>query len=195
MTRVQTDMREAWADYKVRLTATFETVDQALTEPPPTLPALDTLTTLMQPAATSLPRSGADPRTLDTPATPTTAAEVSASATAVASPARSGTPLIDSDLAPTLAETLAMGEPSRLTGVAPHLIADPLAVGALRAAPSEDARPVLAAPAPAPSAPEEEAPALSPLDRPLPSFGAGLARPLVLRDQPLPTIAEPARGR
>ena len=216
LTQVQSDTREAWTLYKTHLAAAYEAVDQALQEPPPTLPALDTLAMLAAPVAAPRPFAE-DPPSLADPVVsaetaPTmssgsvlidsdpvvpVAADLATSSLAADELAAPAAPSEDLRSDPETALSLTAEDPPLLPETTPHLIADPLAVGALgaAAAPSGDARPVMVTPAPTPSAPEEEAPALSPLDRPLPSFGAGLARPLVLRDQPLPTIAEPARGR
>ena len=202
LARVQTETRTAWAAYKAQLTSAYATVDQALADPPPTLPALATLTAL---TGSPAPTVSEDVGVLAPDAPPTLAERVESVTAApepvptVADPLNADASLAASETTPaehgdavpvpvpTLPDPLVMG---------PRLIANPLdtrqaaAPPAANGAGSRDDGPSVDVPENTVAA--EEAAALDPA---VPSLGEVPARPLVVRDQALPTIAEPGFGR
>lgn len=196
-TRVQSDTREAWAAYKAQLATAYATVDQALAEPPPTLPALDTLAALAGPMAPPVsPEFGAlAPEPVPTLGEPFEAAP------ADESPAASPPTVADAvpEPVPMLLEP-APSQPDPLV-MAPRLIANPLDPrrsdrSAAAEVPGPLAEPPVAdAPQDAVAVPEPAADTAAALDPAVPSLGEVPARPLVVRDQALPTIAEPGFGR
>lgn len=190
ISQVQKETRGAWTDYKTRMATAYETVDQALSDPPPTLPALETLATLAAPfpgsrsAALSAEVRATRPAAPD----PVIMADVSAAMTQAAPTPPAGDLGLPPDETPTLAETPPRLIPNPLN-TAPWLPEGPRGDPPRGDASAAPVRPVATVPARTPPAAD------STEDLTLPTLGSLPARPLLVRDQTLPTFVEPARGR
>lgn len=165
LARMQTDTREAWTAYKAQLAAAHAVVEHALTEPPPTLPALEPLTAL------AVPTLSAALGTVAPEQAPTLAEEVEA----VPEPVPTDASLAAS--APTLADGF-------------HAVPDPVPTQAedVEAAPSDE---LLAAPTPTVADAWDAGPdPVAPLPDPLATGPRLIANPLDPRRPDQPAVAE-----